>query len=329
MPTTNVNVKKINIEKPRWDQSSFGGRFKHFAAVTDTKKAFASNRRLNAAQEMVKAHRAGRTPPGTTVEQLWYSKQLYDSAFHPDTGKKMNLLGRMSFQVPGGMAVTALMLQFYKTPIAVASTQWVNQSFNALVNATNSGGDAPVSKSAMFRTYVIATSTALAVALGLNFAARGASPIVARLVPFGAVAGANAINIPFSRNGELRNGISVYTAEGKPVGKSQRCARKGISQVVFARIVMAAPGMVCVPFMMEAMQKTNPWFRNTPAAHLPFQTAAVGMFLLLMVPFACAIYPQEASYKYKNLEKRVKTEYESKLGMRGRIPEYVYFNKGL
>jgi hypothetical protein len=58
--------------------------------------------------------RIGKEPPGTTQQQVIYAKKLYESAFHPDTGDKQNVFGRMSFQVPGGMAITGAMLQFYR-----------------------------------------------------------------------------------------------------------------------------------------------------------------------------------------------------------------------
>ena len=54
-------------------------------------------------------------PPGTTEDDIWYAKKLCLSAFHPDSGELQNVIGRMSFQVPGGMIITAGMLQFYRS----------------------------------------------------------------------------------------------------------------------------------------------------------------------------------------------------------------------
>ena len=63
-------------------------------------------------------YRAGQEPAGVTENEVWHAKHLYDSAFHPDTGEKMFILGRMSAQVPMNMSITGCMMTFYKLVIS-------------------------------------------------------------------------------------------------------------------------------------------------------------------------------------------------------------------
>lgn len=89
------------------------------------------------------------------------------------------------------------------------------------------------------------------------------------------MAAANCVNIPLMRQNEIINGIEVKDENGNAVGKSRVAAVKGISQVVFSRIVMAAPGMLVLPFIMERVEKL-PVYRRVKWLNAPFQTALVG-----------------------------------------------------
>lgn len=109
--------------------------------------------------------RLGKEPASTTREQIVHAKKLYESAFHPDSGELQNIFGRMSFQVPGGMLITGAMLQFYRSVPQIVFWQWVNQSFNALVNYTNRNANSPLTVTQLGVSYASATSSALAAAI--------------------------------------------------------------------------------------------------------------------------------------------------------------------
>ncbi|XP_023013748.1 sideroflexin 2 [Leptinotarsa decemlineata] len=321
---------RIDIDQPLWNQNTFIGRFKHFLWVTDPRTCVVSEDTLDKAKVLVEKYRKGQEPPGTTLEQIIYAKKLYESAFHPDTGDKQNVFGRMSFQVPGGMAITGAMLQWYRTPFAVVFWQWVNQSFNALVNYTNRNAKSPTSTTQLLVAYVSATSSAMVVAVGLKqYWSKKASPIVQRYVPFAAVAAANCINIPLMRQNEITYGIDCTDENGRIVGKSKLAAAKGITQVVISRIVMCAPGMLILPVIMERAEKYK-FMQKITYLHGPIQVMAVGCFLSFMVPTACALFPQRCSIKTSTLAWLEPEEFEKmKINCGDKMPARVYFNKGL
>lgn len=107
-------AERIDVDAPLWDQTTFVGRFKHFMWVTDPRSGLVNDQTLDDAKALIEQYRKGNEPPGTTREQIIYAKKLYESAFHPDSGELQNVFGRMSFQVPGGMAITGAMLQWYR-----------------------------------------------------------------------------------------------------------------------------------------------------------------------------------------------------------------------
>jgi len=314
---------RVDLTKPRWDQSTFVGRLKYFFAVTDPRLSLLGDQELEGAKYLLELYKNKQEPEGTTEEQVWRAKHIYESAFHPDTGEKQNVFGRMSFQVPGGMIITGAMLQWYRSNVGVIFWQWVNQSFNALVNYTNRNANVEQDNSQLVVAYVSATSAALVTSLGLKaYLAKRASPLVQRYVPYAALAAANMVNIPLMRRTEIENGIACCDDEGTPVMNSKTAAIFGITQVVFSRIVMATPGMTILPVVMERLEK-KAWMQRIKPLHGPIQVLFVGCFLLFMTPTACALFPQAASIKTSTVGR-----FES-LPDDKPLPDVLRFNKGL
>uniref|UniRef100_A0A8C7ZYI4 Sidoreflexin n=1 Tax=Oryzias sinensis TaxID=183150 RepID=A0A8C7ZYI4_9TELE len=316
----------INIKEPRWDQGTFMGRAQHFFMVTDPRNVLLSSETLEEARVIVENYRAGVVKPGLTEDELWRAKYVYDSAFHPDTGEKMFVIGRMSAQVPMNMTITGCMLTFYRTTPAVVFWQWVNQSFNAVVNYTNRSGDAPMTLNQLGAAYVSATSGAVVTALGLKSLAKRLPPIVSRFVPFAAVAAANCINIPFMRQRELKYGIPVMDENGNRLGESANAAKQAIAQVVVSRIGMAVPAMAIPPVIMNALEKRAFLKVNSLQMNvLTFSSCAPISSLVFATPLCCALFPQKSSMSVSGLE----ADLQEQIRQTSPQTTTVYFNKGL
>ncbi|EDW83721.1 uncharacterized protein Dwil_GK13527 [Drosophila willistoni] len=318
-------LPRVDIDKPKYDQSTYVGRAKHFFLVTNPLNILATNEQLERARQIVLKYRAGKdVPECKSMDDIWKAKYLYDSAFHPETGEKQIIIGRMSAQMPMNTIITGCMMTFYKTTPAVVFWQWVNQTFNATVNYTNRSGSTPLSNTQLLTSYCLATGGALATALTLNNAVKNMNPLVGRLVPLAAVAAANCINIPCMRMQELQNGVTLLDEKNNEVGISQKAAFIGISAVILSRIAMALPGMTLTPLLMTKLEK-NGFLAKYPRSNAPIQTLFCGFILIFATPLGCAFFKQRAAIKVASLEKDVRESVQKK----NPDLDTVWYNKGL
>lgn len=101
-------LPRVDIDKPKFDQSTYIGRAKHFFLVTNPLNLFATDEQLQRAREIVTKYRSNQPlPSGITLDEVWKAKYLYDSAHHPETGEKQIIVGRMSAQMPMNTFITA------------------------------------------------------------------------------------------------------------------------------------------------------------------------------------------------------------------------------
>jgi len=216
------------------------------------------------------------------------------------------------------------MLSFYKTTPAVIFWQWINQTFNAVVNYTNRSGSTPISKEQLLTSYVLATGGALTTALSLNRIVKNLNPLIGRLVPLAAVAAANCINVPMMRMQELKNGVTLLDEKNNELGVSKKAAAAGITAVVATRIVMAAPGMALTPLLIQSLDKRG-FLKRFPKASAPIQTLFCGFVLIFSTPLGCAFFSQRASIKVSKLE----PELQEEIKKNNSDLDEVWFNKGL
>lgn len=301
----------FRLGKPRYDQSTFDGRLRHFFDVIDPRTLFTSEEKLKSCVKLLDDFSKGHLPPTVTNKDLWEAQKIKQAIIHPDTGEKIFMPFRMSGFVPFGSPMVVGLLLPNQTIASTIFWQWINQSHNACVNYANRNATSPTPMSRFLLGYTGAVSTAVSIAVGLNLLIQKAnkfSPatkvLIQKFVPFPAVACASTCNLLLMRNSELSTGIEVEDHNGNVIGKSKVAAKKALMETAITRMFLPAPILVIPPIIMSLLEKTA-FFKRYPRVHLPVHASVVTICFGLALPVAIAIFPQYSKVDTASLEPEI------------------------
>ncbi|XP_034367986.1 sideroflexin-5 isoform X4 [Arvicanthis niloticus] len=193
-PNASTDAPPFQLGKPRFQQTSFYGRFRHFLDIIDPRTLFVTEKRLREAVQLLEDYKHGTLRPGVTNEQLWSAQKIKQAILHPDTNEKIFMPFRMSGYIPFGTPIVVGLLLPNQTLASTVFWQWLNQSHNACVNYANRNATKPSPASKFIQGYLGAVISAVSIAVGLNVLVQKANKftpatrlLVQRFVPFPAV----------------------------------------------------------------------------------------------------------------------------------------------
>jgi len=339
------SLLSVNLQGSQYDLETYAGRCQHFWNSTNPLNLLLPSSELEHAKKIITAHKRGTLQDEFSEKELnslnktklWSIKNIYNSAYHPETGELQPWWGRMSSQVPVNMVITGAMVALSHTAFLNFFWQLANQSYNSAVNYTNrSGGSSDMKNIAL--SWSIASGGALSAShfaqkyINGNAKLQTMNPAVLRaLAPFAGIVLANLVNIPVMRNQEILEGITVSNDEGVPLGKSTALTSDALSKVVAGRLVIAACCVILPSQMMKYVGKIGPVKRAL--AHPKYgritdvnlTILCVGACLAGSVPPALAIWPQKVKLAVDDLPAELRDDIKTKHPE----TEFVYYNKGL
>jgi len=328
-----------DLPASQYDLSTYWGRVKHSAGISDPRTLLTSPSGLEHAKKLVTSYKQGEIRDMTP--ELWTAKKIVDSTLHPDTGKPVFLPFRMSCFVLSNLVVTAGMLTPGLGTAGTLAWQITNQSLNVAINNANANKSTALSTPTLVKSYFMAVGASCTVALGLNALvprlkrlSPAAKITLGRLVPFAAVASAGALNVFLMRGEEIRQGIDVFpvlseeekkriedgSLEIKSLGKSKSAAKLAVGETALSRVLNATPIMVLPPLVLVRLQRTE-WLKQRPRMVMPVNVGLIFVTSIFALPLALGAFPQRQAVSAKTLE----PEFWERAGKDG----MVEFNRGI
>jgi tricarboxylate carrier len=325
---------KFSLSKPRYDQSTFAGRARHFYSLTDPRTLTSSRAEITQATSLLDQFARNNVPKGTTDAQLWRARALKEACVHPDTAEVITPVVRFAAFVPVNLVLAPYLL----APSTIASAwrssagHWLNQSYNAGVNYANRNATSTVPESTLLKAYIGAIASSISIAWGASALMKRAGSMgrpslvtaVRATLPYLASVVAGCLNVGLIRQTELTEGVELTDHEGTAHGKSPVAGQAAIAKCCAARAAWNLPALMIPPLIMSRLALL-PALRRSPRALLVTELGVIGGCLFGGVPLGLALFPQQDQISAE----RLGPDFQGRRDSQGQPIQTFFFNKGL
>ena len=102
------------------------------------------------------------------IDEIRVAETVTSTAIHPDTGEILPWVFRFSSFLPVNIPISFGFIFTRPTPFNTIFWQWINQTYNAGCNYANRNASATYPTKDIATSYTLATTSAIAVALGMR-----------------------------------------------------------------------------------------------------------------------------------------------------------------
>ncbi len=334
---------KLGIE--RFDQRCYVGRFAAMLTACDPWTLLASKDRIRRAVQQLEWWSANNGDVDDDVAKLWSARKLKEAAVHPDLGTIVPRPFRMSGFVPYNGPITVATMISTSFP-AIVFWNALNQAQIALVNYynRNASSGSTATNDQLLASFLVATSSALTVSLGLAALVKTRYPpeLADRVLRFAAFPTSNvatSLSCYIMRHPEIKNGIAVFDSNGRLVvqgARSRVAAWKAVRETIVSRVLLDVPGLLLPATITSLPCIAN--FQRKPGWALAVDTLTIMLCFGFGLPAANAAFPQTGAIRVSLLEPEfqqpVSSSHTNGLANECNSPdpaasEFLYYNKGL
>ena len=261
------------------------------------------------------------------AKELREADKICKSILHPDTGKPIPCIFRMSWFVPANLPLVFGLICTRQTWLNIIFWQWINQTYNAGWNFSNRNASAPFTNKDLGIAYGAAVGSSVSVACFARYISNKLFKVTGSLtkqrlvnacVSTAAMSVAGFLNLFFIRQNELTNGIDVQNEKGETIGKSKLAAKKAVVSSAATRSILPTPQILIIPGLYAILEGLK-MMPKSRFGMIGTDLMICSVTLVIALPLAIAAFTQNMQMPKKDVEKEIADK----------TIDSIYFNKGL